>query len=337
MKKRNHDNFAASESSVKKYRGIVDNITSYETKNTDKSIEELIHLSKTIDQQTGVKSKKSKKSKKRILKSNHIDAESSNSTCQVTITLFDSSQDDKSYPYQISDDDHCETPLEAYQDICNILEEYAKSINKTRESLIIYDPYFCEGSMIERLKDLGFYSVYNKKEDFYQQIQLQQIPTYDVLVTNPPYSNDHISQLLQFCISSNKPWFLLVPNYVYLKDFYVFYISNIANQGELPFYIAPKKRYLYSTPKGRRQQKSAKYTSPFPTFWYCCCPTLRKRAYNLCNTEKCDISFNSPSNLPLIHLPDSDPKKKKMRNALKRKKNKGRKKSNTNDSTVTSN
>mmetsp|Transcript_22794 Transcript_22794/g.23016 ORF Transcript_22794/g.23016 Transcript_22794/m.23016 type:complete len:83 (+) Transcript_22794:83-331(+) len=39
------------------------------------------------------------------------------------------------------------------------------------------------------------------------------------------------------------------------------------------FYIVPHKRYMYTTPKGRRQIKSAKYTAPFPSFWYCHVPS----------------------------------------------------------------
>lgn len=57
----------------------------------------------------------------------------------------------------------------------------------------------------------------SRKEDFYEMQRLQQIPSYDVLITNPPYSDDHINRLLTFATNCNKPYFLLMPNFVYAK------------------------------------------------------------------------------------------------------------------------
>lgn len=148
------------------------------------------------------------------------------------------------YPYTVDDDDHCETPVEAYSDISSFLTRISVSIGRTNETLKIFDPYHCEGSVIARLGSIGFKSVYNEKEDFYASILNEEIPEYDVLVTNPPYSSDHMKKLLKFCAESKKPWFLLLPNYVYTKDYYVPSLL-----GQKPFYVAPKKRYLYSTPK----------------------------------------------------------------------------------------
>lgn len=154
------------------------------------------------------------------------------------------SNDSNDYPYTVNDDDHCETPVEAYSDVSSFLEKFALSIGKTKENLQIYDPYHCEGSVISRFASIGFQNVYNEKEDFYATILNNEIPDYDVLVTNPPYSSDHMKKLLKFCVESKKPWFLLLPNYVYTKDYYVPSLL-----GQKPFYITPLKRYLYSTPK----------------------------------------------------------------------------------------
>jgi hypothetical protein len=225
----------------------------------------------------------------------------STSSTQV-VSSSSTAPDDHTYPYKVVNDDHCETPLEAYKDIDDIIATYAISIGKQRSDVSIYDPYYCEGSMIERLHTLGYRDIYNKKEDFYEMIRLDRIPPYDVLVTNPPYSMDHMEQLLRFVMKSSKPWFLLLPNYVYCKDYYqdLFMNSttttssssssscvnvntttnntnrkgNHSNIARNMFYVTPIKgrRYLYTTPKGRRQEKSAKYTSPFPTFWYCHLP-----------------------------------------------------------------
>jgi hypothetical protein len=213
------------------------------------------------------------------------------------------------YPYEVIPDDHCETPLEAYQDISPLLQLIAQSIQKTSSSLSIYDPFFCEGSMVERMGSLGFTNVYNRKEDFYAMKSSNQLPPFDLLLTNPPYSLDHMDRLLSFCINEMKgkqPFCLLLPNYVYMKDYFskynhFFNNSSSSSSGSSSgggCFIVPKnrKRYLYTTPKvrkilillcccvslflfltivlcfrkqGRRQQKSGKITSPFPTFWYC--------------------------------------------------------------------
>ena len=200
------------------------------------------------------------------------------------------------YPYPVVPDDHCESPMEAYQDISSFLLAICKNLSKTPETLRIFDPYFCEGRMKERLNSLGFKTVYNEKKDFYESIRSNTLPEFDVLITNPPYSGDHMERLLRFCTGDqcNKPWFLLLPNYVYTKDYYANIFggesvkkstgkphhghsapSHQQQQTEgavrKPFYVTPAgtRRYLYTTPKGRRQEKSSKYTSPFPTFWYC--------------------------------------------------------------------
>jgi hypothetical protein len=254
-------------------------------------------------------------------------------TAMVTPVTDSLRETEVNYPYTVDDDDHCESPREAYEDITGILSRIAKVLGKTAATLTIYDPYFCEGTMVRHLHELGFESVYNRKEDFYAKISDGTTPDYDVLVTNPPYSSNHVSQLLDFCIHSNKPWFLLVPNYVYMKDYYLRIFNGYSTVNGVPFYIAPKKRYLYSTPKGRRQMKSAKYTSPFPTFWYCNlkCDNMRivsiqTSVKQLCLPSRVDVSMRVPSFLPPQNLTDSDPVKKKFRNADKRRKNKDRKK-----------
>jgi hypothetical protein len=149
------------------------------------------------------------------------------------------------YPYDTVSDDHCETPIEAFNDIKQLLLLLSKAVGKDNSSLAIYDPYFCEGSVIGRLQSLGFENVYNKREDFYHAIEQNRVPPYDILITNPPYSTDHMERLLRYCETSNKPWLLLLPNYVYMKEY--FQPMRRLN----PFFISPLKsrRYLYTTPK----------------------------------------------------------------------------------------
>jgi len=243
-------------------------------------------------------------------------------------------QEEVEYPYAVEDNDHCESPLEAYRDISGMLDLIAQRLGKSKASLRIYDPFYCEGSMLQRLASLGFETVYNKKEDFYALLRQGATPAFDVLVTNPPYSGDHIPNLLAFCASIDKPWFLLLPNFVYAKDYYSRSLvpKNKSNSKKLcPFYVCPLKRYLYTTPKGRRQEKSAKYTSPFPSFWYCHTQHIdalvtHKQCGAACNSKAVHVSYTE-SQLPLEVLPESDARKKKERNNKKREKNKKRKKS----------
>lgn len=112
-----------------------------------------------------------------------------------------------SFPFKANEDDHCETSLQAYKDIAIFLDLICAKLHKARADLTIYDPYYCAGSVIQNLGELGFTSVYNKCEDFYKVIKEKQVPAHDVLVTNPPYSTDHVKKLMEFATSNNKPFF----------------------------------------------------------------------------------------------------------------------------------
>jgi hypothetical protein len=119
-----------------------------------------------------------------------------------------------SFPYPTEEDDHCETPAQAYHDIEPMLAQVAALLGKQKADLRIYDPFYCQGAVVRHLNALGYQSVYNKCEDFYGKVAAGTIPEYDVLVTNPPYSHDHIERLLRYCATCQRPWFVLVPNFV---------------------------------------------------------------------------------------------------------------------------
>ena len=179
-----------------------------------------------------------------------------------------------SFPYKTDEDDHCETPLQAYADIQSILDALCKSLGKSKSSLKIYDPYFCNGSVINHLASLGYTNVYNKKEDCYATWETQQEPDYDVFITNPPYSADHIDKLMSHITSAKfgtKLWLLLMPNWVHKKDYY----ENATTKNQVnpiyPFYVVPKKRYVYLPPPDFREKKASdvhKKSSPFVSMWY---------------------------------------------------------------------
>lgn len=151
--------------------------------------------------------------------------------------------------------------------------------------------------------------MYNKKEDCYQvwsnndtshslpsssSSEVPLYPSYDVFITNPPYSNDHIEKLISHLTTDertrDKPWCLLMPSFVHKKDYYkdkvtsktkykkqkVQLSSTTGESGKSvrqiePFYIVPKKRYVYLPPKNFREKKMSdvhKKSSPFVSMWY---------------------------------------------------------------------
>ena len=63
-----------------------------------------------------------------------------------------------------------------------------------------------------------------------------------------------------------RPWLLLLPNWVHKKDYFLEATKNIR-----PFYLVPRKRYVYEPPKNFRQAKKSdvhKKSSPFVSMWY---------------------------------------------------------------------
>ena len=105
----------------------------------------------------------------------------------------------KKYSFATDYNDHFETPHIAYVDIYNILCEFAKTINKPIQDLVIYDPYFCDGTMKEYLTSMGtvcdfsiyisfivvtvhcadsigFVNIVNNNRDFYSDIKHGCVP-----------------------------------------------------------------------------------------------------------------------------------------------------------------
>eukprot|EP00039_Didymoeca_costata_P023629 m.7738 g.7738 ORF g.7738 m.7738 type:complete len:295 (+) comp3764_c0_seq2:77-961(+) len=186
----------------------------------------------------------------------------------------DSNAPKQKHPFVVEAADHCETPLIAYKDVAPALEKLAELMGKTKSTLKIYDPYFCAGGVKQHFKECGFPNVYNECEDFYQKINSNTIPDYDVLVTNPPYSTqpfDHIETLLSFCRKMCKPYMILQPVYVYMKEYYHWSVRPRDDKIPVgPLFITPSSRYTYRTPRGFRDVKAGDLaTSPFVTMWFC--------------------------------------------------------------------
>jgi len=172
------------------------------------------------------------------------------------------------FPFQVNSDDHCETSPKAYADISVVLQLLCCLKRITKEQLKIYDPYYCNGAVIQHLAELGYQNVYNRCEDFYDMIKEGKVPEHDVLVTNPPYSEYHLEKLLEFSNTNERPCLLLMPSFVVGKSFF----KHLKGYQ----YICPRKRYVYWTPKGlrgkeKKQNHSSSLgmrTSPFPSIWY---------------------------------------------------------------------
>jgi hypothetical protein len=204
------------------------------------------------------------------------------------------------FPFAVDPDDHCESPLEAYRDVSFLLRSPAcrtgnsststsSSASSSSWTPTIYDPYYCNGAVVRNLNQLGFDNVYNRNEDCYAVWSAAAslspssttkpnpspsppiLPQFDVLVTNPPYSSDHVEKLLQFVTSpafGDRPWFLLLPNWVVKKDYYE---QLVLSKGVSPMYVVPRKRYVYVPPPQYRPSKASdthKKSSPFVSLWY---------------------------------------------------------------------
>ncbi len=95
---------------------------------------------------------------------------------------------------------------------------------------------------------------------------------YDVLVTNPPYSGDHMERLVAFLAARKQPFAILVPNFVVKKPYHKTLLEPLR-----PFFLVPRARYIYLPPKGAREKKASdthKKTSPFVTLWHVWSPNV---------------------------------------------------------------
>ena len=219
------------------------------------------------------------------------------------------------HPFQADEADHCETPLRAYHDILPVLSRIAQGLGKDLKDLIIYDPYYCDGGVQRKLNSLGCHKVINENRDFYHDITADTIPDHDVILTNPPYSGDHMESLLKFVsrnhikptTTGNKkktkpnrqqqpltPFLLLLPHYVYTKTYFLEYFesdargiaSNTLSNLLKLFYLVPKNNYRYSYEPplwvshetgSNALSKGKTQTAPFPSFWYCHVPSLMSK------------------------------------------------------------
>ena len=159
---------------------------------------------------------------------------------------------DIAHPFDVDPNDHCETSPAAYAHIAPLLRLLAAALGTTPERLAIYDPYFCAGSVTRHLAAQGFPRVHNRNEDAYATIASGRVPKHDVLVTNPPYSGNHVERLLRFARENAKPFLLLLPDYFGRRPNY----RPALGEEIEPLFLCPRDRYQYWTPEGLREHRS---------------------------------------------------------------------------------
>jgi hypothetical protein len=155
-----------------------------------------------------------------------------------------------SHPFQTDPHDHAETPFSAYVDIEPFLFGIALQMKSNKARLRLWDPYYCEGSVLKHLDRLGFANVRNDNVDFYATIAEDHTPPFDVLITNPPFSGDHMERFLTYVAGISQPWLALMPQFVAQKRYFHAFKAAAAEAGrELPVYIGPSRTaYAFTAP-----------------------------------------------------------------------------------------
>jgi hypothetical protein len=172
------------------------------------------------------------------------------------------------HPFEADPRDHAETPFQAYRDIAPLLRALAQrlygsvvsganhdddtggtTLAAASRQLRIYDPYYCEGSMVAYLARLGFTNVYNRNEDFYAVVAAGRVPDFDVLVTNPPFSGDHMERIVRWAEGCGRPWLLLMPDFVANKPYYHAFRHRCTSASGKPVYLGPTRQaYVFAAP-----------------------------------------------------------------------------------------
>ena len=166
------------------------------------------------------------------------------------------------FEYKVDYNDHFETPLCAYADILPLLD----LLNQNRKQHVMYDPYYCNGRVAVLLRQLGFDRIIHAKRDFYKDVEENEVPEYDTLVTNPPYSENHKEKCIQFCIQQfleeGRAFFLLMPNYVAAKSYFRTLLNDAGCMDDVA-YVVPATPYEYDHPEGTGHE-----LPPFNSLWF---------------------------------------------------------------------
>ena len=85
--------------------------------------------------------------------------------------------------------DDRETPLVAVQDITSVISIL---FDQNLQDVRVYDPYYCQGTIISMLTKCGFNknNIHNEDKDCYTVQKTNDVPPNDIIITNPPYSGN---------------------------------------------------------------------------------------------------------------------------------------------------
>jgi hypothetical protein len=155
--------------------------------------------------------------------------------------------------------DDRETPSRALEDIIPILSALCDVQQCELTQLSIYDPYYCNGGIKIRLENLGLDSnrIQNDPTDCYVAQKSGKVKPFDFLLSNPPYSGDHIRRCIHYSVKSQKPWALLLPSNVIHRSWF---LEETKDSSIL--YVAPFGRYEFQV--GTTSQSHV----PLVTMWF---------------------------------------------------------------------
>ena len=154
----------------------------------------------------------------------------------------------------VSRADHCETCDTAVRDIAHVLRTLASTtLGAAVDSatLRLWDPYYCQGTVKVHYAKHGFPLCHNRREDFYAVMQRPRadLPKHDVVVTNPPFSGDHIQRALRFCVENGHvPWCMLLPSSVLARPWWEEMSESLQRGGlaaPVVFVAATTTRYAF--------------------------------------------------------------------------------------------
>ena len=166
------------------------------------------------------------------------------------------------WPFETSYNDHFETPTAAYTHVMPILQRLnarrqrarastnsskkrPREMDEEEQQLRVYDPYYCEGAVVEALVKLGCAreQIIHANRDFYADVTADCVPPHDLLLTNPPYSGAHKQRLLEYLLARNgvgsgastpprsgggAPFLLLMPAWVAATDYWHAFLLALA-------------------------------------------------------------------------------------------------------------
>jgi hypothetical protein len=157
--------------------------------------------------------------------------------------------------------------------------ESAQSTSEKTTSITLYDPYYCNGRTAVLLRELGYPNIIHEKRDFYADIEKGTVPEYDILITNPPYSDTHKKRCLDYCFEQlrgqqqqpsetstrgGNPFLLLMPAYTASKQYYRDCLAQQSSSEDDVVYLVPSAPYHYEHPENTGKDKS-----PFDSLWFC--------------------------------------------------------------------